>query len=844
MKPPRPRESALGREPFSPSQRALTGARHALENAAYRLLFPGRLIHKKYLAFESLRNSDLRALEIISRLEEIRQRNLACDLEHIKDLCARLNDEVRELTASLHAFHPLRYALLDNYRRKYAFYVSLALLEDEPRSDPPYVCSLGELQAEDMVGGKGAALSALRCRFQLPVPPGLAVTTRAFHHFLDSNGLREWIDRQLARLGPNADQEYTLVSQEIQACIMEANIPPEIIQAVDKALEAEGQNSGPLALRSSAVAEDAQVSFAGQYESLLHISPHAWPKAYTSVLASKYSAHALYYRVHKGYTDRQTPMAVVIMPMVQAAVSGIMYTRRENHAQGMDTYMVRGSGQNLAAGSNYQAHIALCSSGDHFEHEHSGQDLLDRANLDRLYQAGKTLDQAFDAAQDIEWVLDDQNELCILQSRPVHFPAFRDPGIPRRYEAPILGYGQWVSSGQACGPFHSLHSTDSPFQLPSGCVLGIHNMPPELTPALDRVAAVVAKQGSPACHLASVAREANVPVICRATGLNDIAPGQVISVDADQGLILDGELFSPAPDETDDTSRQLDSRTTMLQSRLDKALSSIAPLSLRDPEAQNFTIQGCQSLHDIVRFAHESGVREMFTLVGRRGLNRFGAKRLQSNLPLVMHILDVGQGVVPASRRAKVVGLEHIQSEPMLSLWQGLSSPGVQWNPDILHYDWDAYFKSTSNFVDVEKSTQFSSYAIVAQDYVHAMLRFGYHFAVVDALVGELGEHNYLHFSFKGGGGNDQQRQYRLQIIAPILEQFDFSVDVRVDMLEARFDRRDLESTSRNLQVLGFVLGKTVLLDMRLDSKEKAGGTASAILDAINDFLPVQAPRQ
>lgn len=838
-----PRETAAGLEPLSPGQRTLAGARHMLENWAYQLFLPARLIQKKYSAFEHLRTRDVRSLELISQLEEIRQRNLPCDIEYIKDLFFRLNSEIRELTASLSAFHPVRYALLDNYRRKYAFYARLALVEEDPPTDPPYAKSLGTHQDEELAGGKGSTLSYIRSQLHLPTPRGLVITTRAFGRFLQDNNLREWINSQLARLGPDAEQEYGEVSRNIQARIMQTEMPDEITQAVWAVLEAENLESASLAVRSSAVAEDRLASFAGQYESLLHVPARDWVQAYKSVLASKYSAHALYYRVHQGYTDQQTSMAVIIMPMLEAAVSGILYTRREDDHACMDTYMVRGSGQELAAGSKYQAWAALRTKGQTWEAETSGEVLVDADALDRLYQAGQILDQTFGSAQDVEWVLDTAGRLFIVQSRPLHFYTPQVAPVSQTYTAPVLGQGQWVSSGQVSGTAYWLQDDKDWFEVPAGCILVVKTLPPELTPVLNQAGGVLAEQGSPACHFASVAREAQIPVLCNVSGLQDIAQGTSLSVDADQGLVLAGAIFQGQRKEPPHFS-QSSPPTSEVQRRLERALPFLAALHLRDPNADDFSIQGCKSLHDIVRFGHESGVREMFSLVGRRGLNRFGAKRLESGLPLVLHVLDVGQGLIPEARGAKVVRVDQIQSRPLLGLWAGLSAPAVQWDPNILHYDWDAYYKSTSTFTAVEKSTQFSSYAILARDYVHAMLRFGYHFAVVDAVVCTNVEHNYLQFSFKGGGGNDVQRQHRLQIIASILEHFDFRSRLRADMLEAWFERQDQDACNKNLQVLGFVLGKTVLLDMRLENPQEVDRISAAILDELNDFLSVQTPAQ
>jgi pyruvate,water dikinase len=230
----------------------------------------------------------------------------------------------------------------------------------------------------------------------------------------------------------------------------------------------------------------------------------------------------------------------------------------------------------------------------------------------------------------------------------------------------------------------------------------------------------------------------------------------------------------------------------------------------------------------------------MFSLVGRRGLDALGAKRFLTGLPLVMHVLDVHKGLSSEARSAKSVSTEHLRSKPMRHLLAGLGSPAVEWDPAILHYDWDAYSKSSASFVNVEKSTMFSSYAILAEEYLHALLRFGYHFVVVDTVLCPEAEQNYIHFSFKGGGGDTEQRTYRVQLITHILEHFQYAIHRASDLVEASFDRCSQEDTAQNLHVLGIVLGKTVLLDMRLQDEAQVHALASTIIKRIHDLLTVQ----
>jgi len=79
-------------------------------------------------------------------------------------------------------------------------------------------------------------------------------------------------------------------------------------------------------MRSSAVCEDEQSSFAGQYLTALNVKEENILDAYKKVIASKYSPRALYYRINYGLSDIETPMAVLALEMVDATASGIIYT--------------------------------------------------------------------------------------------------------------------------------------------------------------------------------------------------------------------------------------------------------------------------------------------------------------------------------------------------------------------------------------------------------------------------------------------------------------------------------------------------------------------------------------
>jgi pyruvate,water dikinase len=832
--PGKHRESAVGQIPLGRAQRISSRIKHVLENWFLGICLPGLLIRKKYTSFQRLRQGDRSALELISRLEEIKQKGLVCDLEYIKYLCSLLDREVLALVEALVAFNPIKYALLRNYHRKYSFYVHLALMEEEPRTDPPYVLSLDAELTEDLAGGKAAELSLLRRDHGMPVPPGLVLSTRAFHLLLQRNGLLPRIRSQLRRLGPEHHEDLLQVSRTIRELVLKAEMPPELDQGVKDGLERLGMEKEALALRSSAVGEDMQASFAGQFESQLNVAPDNWFEAYKRVVASKYNPHALYYRMSQGFTDAMTSMAVLFMPTIRATTSGILYTREQNRTGHASTYIVPGCGEKLAAGSEYQARADFHKESRRVRVTDSGL-ALEPDKLAQVFQLGERLEALFGTPQDVEWLVDEEERIHILQSRPLRMSACEvreeKPDYP---QSAVLARGQWASSGQASGRMYRLKDPSSISHIPEQAVVATEELPPELTLVLDRVKAVVAQKGSPACHFASVAREAGVPVLCNAHGAMSLDANSMVSIDSDQGLVLSGGLFQ------DSSPRSSEERAdSPVRKKLADAMESISPLTLREPDSDGFSDQACRSLHDIVRYVHESGVREMFSLVGRRGLDHYGSKRLVSGLPLVMHVLDVHKGLSPDGKSGKEVNLEHIESQPMQRLFAGLGSRAVEWNEAILHYDWDAYAKSSASFVNVEKSTLFSSYAILDQEYLHALLRFGYHFAVIDTVVCDRAEQNYIHFSFKGGGGNQEQRFWRIELIRMILERFLFSVKTTSDLLEATFDRRTFSETEISLSRLGVVLGKTVLLDMRLHDTQQVQSLAEEMLEEIHALFPV-----
>lgn len=791
----------------------------------YQVFSPGTLVRHKYEAFKELLQRDQKALEYMAELEDIALSRRPVDFARIESLARKMNREVEGMVENLVVLNPLRYSSLRDYQAKMDFYIRLALLSDEIRCSPPYVARIGDKSEENLLGGKGANLSRIRRETEFSMPPGIIITTRAFHHFLEMNNLRRSLDALLAEVDLEDTQRLAELCAEMQSLVYAGEIPASVSREVDKALGMADLQNVPLAMRSSAVGEDSAASFAGQYTSVLNVDPATWTETYKAIVASKYAPNAVAYRLRSGLADPMVPMAVVVMGMVHPRVSGIMYTPGPQ-GTATEMYMIPGYGVDLADGrdSGQYARVSTAEEVEFGEHA----PVLSVSSITAVARMGRVLESLFTGPQDVEWAVDGEGTVVVLQSRPLPGGEFQaeaeqETGVAAEYsEAAVLCAARPASPGRATGPVHLY--AGHPEDVPAGSVLVVEHMTPDLSVLVGRVCAIIAAKGSPACHLASVAREQRLPVVYGAACAPLLESGCTVSVDATAGMVLNDSVRFEAS-----TSEASDEPLSPVQVKLQAALEHISPLHLTDPDDADFTLRGCRSMHDIIRFAHEAGVKEMFDLVGGRGLNQTAVKRLISEVPLVMHVLDVEHGLHSGTRAKKEITPDDILNRPMRWLWAGLADPVVQWNPNVVHYDWDAYNKSQATFVNVEKSTMFSSYAVLGDDYLHGLFRFGFHFAVVDCVVGDVPEHNYLHVRFKGGGGLDDQRLYRLELLRQLLAPNGFSVKTTGDLLEAVLQRQDKEPLRGALRYLGIVLGKTVQLDMRLHSDEDVAQLAAEI---------------
>ena len=833
----------------------------------FQVFSPGTVLREKYESFKTLLEHDKAAHDHMAALEEIYYSQKKCDFQAIVKIYDQFSTAVVQMVDALLKMCPSNYWDLKAYFKKFDFYVRFMLAPPEFDFSPPFTIEFDQIALfnETVAGKKAFSLSLLRKELCLPAPDGFVITTNAFYFFLEANGLGESINDHLAGLDINDAFSLKDVSCKIKEMILSAFIPEAIQTAVKNAVNRlEKSNKSPLrvALRSSAAKEDGNASFAGQYQTLLNITPQHILEGYKQVIASKYSPQALFYRISRGIMDTEAPMAVLVLEMIDSKSAGVMYTKdiQDMTSRDLLIHSIWGQGGLLVEGEvspdviriskkhpDTIAGIQPASQKKEMILDPDGQTRVtgdrfkgkDRLSLDKpsaltLAKWGMSLEKHFKEPQDIEWCQDRSGRLFILQSRPMNIRTEKDSdtksqmlgsGVPVKNNI-ICSKAETVCSGIGSGFVYRLEELSQIDQIPTGSVLVVRHALPQFVTAINKTNAVIIAAGSRASHFSSIAREFGIPAIVNLKdGFQDLIQGKQVTVDAARGIVYEGKADGLVKDTTPKTDFFTHSSFMV---KLQYVMNFCTPLKLTDPGSETFAPESCRSLHDIIRFTHETALKEMFSIGDRKGGRKKGAKKLLSDIPMLFYVLDVGAGTKPT--RNTSLATQDIVSTPMKAILKGLSHPGICW-AETTHFDWEEYDRIVmAGGIISADSPQFGSYAVLSKEYLNVNFRFGYHFVIIDTICGSSRKDNYILFRFSGGGGTPEGRSLRAAFIKRILTRLGFMVDIKSDLIDAEFKHGSLETMKKTLDMTGRLLGATKLMDMYL--KE---GTGIEIL--INDFM-------
>jgi pyruvate,water dikinase len=193
-----------------------------------------------------------------------------------------------------------------------------------------FVVPLVDVSSElsEAVGMKSAYLGEARRILQGYVPDGFATTVEAFQAFMSTDGLGARIASAMDCLRDGDVASCFEASARIVQMVEACRVPDEVAGALETAVTAlAGSPEALFAVRSSALQEGGpEMSFAGQYRSVLNIPRDGVVDAFRRVIASKYSPQAIVYRAERGFNDAEVAMCCCVISMVDAAAAGVMYT--------------------------------------------------------------------------------------------------------------------------------------------------------------------------------------------------------------------------------------------------------------------------------------------------------------------------------------------------------------------------------------------------------------------------------------------------------------------------------------------------------------------------------------
>ena len=248
----------------------------------------------------------------------------------------------------------------------------------------------------NQVGGKAASLGELLVA-GIPVPDGFVVTTIGFHR----------------------------------------GMTKELEKAIYTAFDRLG--SSRVAVRSSAIAEDSDAaSWAGQLESYLNVDREGLPAAVEKCWQSVKLPRAVEYAKEHGVRDNA--VAVVVQAMVDADISGVLFTANpvSNDTSEILVEAAVGLGELLVQGEITPETIVATRDGEAKSRQASRQhvklvyqndatrrvdmlppeQLVSGELLEELVRVGVEIEKHYDKPQDVEWAVQD-GRLYVVQSRPI-----------------------------------------------------------------------------------------------------------------------------------------------------------------------------------------------------------------------------------------------------------------------------------------------------------------------------------------------------------------------------------------------------------------------------------------
>jgi pyruvate,water dikinase len=308
----------------------------------------------------------------------------------------------------------------------------------------------------------------------LSIPLAFAVTIDGFREHIAETGLDETIDRHLDGMDADDSTAVEVSAEAIRASFRETAISPALAEEIEEAYEELSDRCSdlnvPVAVRSSATGEDSSdASFAGIFDTYLGISgAQATLNAVRDCWASLFTTRAVDYRLKRGISHRDMPMAVGVVELVHARASGVAFSVHPVTGKS-DRIVIEanwGWGEAVVQGLVTPDHVEVGKAdGRILKHDVSRKDIvsafdfaagvvveipmptrlreracLDEEQISAIAAAVLEIESRYGYPVDVEWVVSRHRRpgepVSIVQSRPVTTAV--EPASPAGYDPMAL----------------------------------------------------------------------------------------------------------------------------------------------------------------------------------------------------------------------------------------------------------------------------------------------------------------------------------------------------------------------------------------------------------------------
>jgi len=330
----------------------------------------------------------------------------------------------------------------------------------------------------------------------------------------------------------------------------------------------------PFAVRSSMGEEDSEtVSGAGKYATVLSVKTYEELKEAIETVFSS----------NNGTTQK----AVMIQPMIDSVVSGVMFTSSPFHpnrasieaAYGLGELVVSGQitpesyeidkqtltvtkelnrhkyyglflqNNPLSLGEEKQTRFGNVRNVAHMNGNFLGSIpykmratfCINDLQVLYLYTLGLAIEKHFGCPQDIEWAMDDKR-IYLLQTRPIthKIPSSLPSFEPSSHRDDVLN-GKIASLGATEGKVKIINDS-IPLEFMDDeeeFILVAYETKPEYVHYMSRAKAIVTEIGGTLCHAAIVSRELGIPCLVGVEGItSSVSQGDHIVVNANEGEVI------------------------------------------------------------------------------------------------------------------------------------------------------------------------------------------------------------------------------------------------------------------------------------------------------------------